>query len=126
MENIVAVAIGGAIGAVSRWLLTIVIQHKVEGAFPYGTMLVNLIGSLLIGLCMSYFLQKTELPLWVKLFVVTGGLGGLTTFSTFTAEWLALLESGSYGGALFYGGVQLLGGLLLCSLGFWLGRVIGS
>lgn len=124
LEKILAVALGGAIGALTRMFVTEWIQHKVSYSLPYGTMIVNLLGALIIGLLMSWFLNRPDTPIWIKFFLVTGCLGGLTTFSTFSFEWVDLLMTGDYTGALFYGGIQILGGLLLCWLGLNIGRAI--
>lgn len=124
LVKIMAVAIGGALGAVCRLLVTEYFNHKMPSMIPYGTMTVNLVGAFIIGLLMIYFLGDFSLPLWAKFFVITGCLGGLTTFSTFTYEWVALLESAHYTEALIYSGVQLVAGLLFCFLGMSLGRLL--
>ncbi len=121
--KILAVALGGAIGASTRFIVSDWMQSKLETGFPYSTMLINIVGSFIIGICMAYFLSREDLPAWIKLFVVTGCLGGLTTFSTFSYEWVALLSDREWMGAVFYGGVQILGGLLFCLLGGFVGRL---
>ena len=122
--SILAVAAGGAIGAVSRFLLSDFVQNKMHSGFPYGTMVVNLLGTFLIGFLMIYFLDEYSLPLWTKLMIVTGFLGSLTTFSTFTLEWVLLMQSGDYLGAALYTGVQLVAGFVFCLIGMALGRVV--
>lgn len=122
--KILAVAIGGGLGAVMRLLISEWSSHKLPTLFPMGTVIVNLVGAFIIGFLMMYFIDDFQLPQWVKFFFVTGFLGGLTTFSTFTYEWLTLMETGQYLWALYYGGIQLVGGLVGCTLGMALGRVV--
>ena len=121
--KILAVALGGAIGASTRFMVSEWMQNKLETGFPYSTMLINIVGSFIIGICMAYFLSREDLPAWIKLFVVTGCLGGLTTFSTFSYEWVALLSSREWIEAAFYGGIQIIGGLFFCLLGGFIGRL---
>lgn len=122
--KIAVVACGGAIGSVLRLLLSEWTQKELHTTYPYGTMVVNLIGALVIGLAMSVILQLETIPSWIKFFLVTGILGGFTTFSTFAYETVTLLQQGDWSGALFYGGVQLIVGLLLCFLGLAIGRFV--
>lgn len=122
MNSIIAIAIGGAIGALCR--------HYVGGwvamhyPWPYGTTTVNLIGCFLIGGLLGAITLHPDSPQWVRLLFVTGGLGAFTTFSTFSWEGVQLIMNGSYGVAILYILGQLLGGLLLCTLGLVLSRLI--
>lgn len=122
--KILSVAIGGALGAVLRLLISEWTNQKLDTLFPVGTVIANLLGAFVIGFLMIYFLDEFQLPQWVKFFCVTGFLGGLTTFSTFTYEWLTLMDTGQYIWALYYGGIQLIGGLVGCTLGMALGRLV--
>lgn len=93
LNSILAISAGASLGAVSRWLLGLALN----GLFPLippGTLAANLIGAYLIGLALAFFTQYSGLPPEWKLFVVTGFLGGLTTFSTFSAEVTHLLQQG--------------------------------
>lgn len=93
LNSILAISAGASLGAVSRWLLGLALN----GLFPLippGTLAANLIGGYLIGLALAFFTQYSGLPPEWKLFVVTGFLGGLTTFSTFSAEVTHLLQQG--------------------------------
>ena len=99
-------------------------MHKIGLAFPYGTMAVNLIGCLLIGLCLGAYILRPDWPEWIRFLLVAGGLGAFTTFSTFAFELLDLLLGGQYGQALMYGGIQLIGGLLLCWVGILITRAV--
>jgi len=95
---IIAVAFGGAIGAVGRFLLSTFL-HKILGdAFAYGTLGVNLLGSFIIGFLFVYF-EQTISPIQ-KAILVTGMMGALTTFSTFSLETILMLQSGLYFKAL--------------------------
>jgi len=84
-----AVGIGAALGAWLRWMLGIGFNPKVP-TLPLGTLAANLIGGYVIGIAVEYLSRNTGLPPEVRLFVITGFLGGLTTFSTFSAEATAL------------------------------------
>src|SRR5690606_40799152 len=86
-------------------------------SLPWGTLAANLIGGYLIGLVLGSFIHYPEVPDWLKLMLTTGFLGGLTTFSTFSAETVGLLERGSYIAAFGYAGVSLMGTLALTALG---------
>lgn len=112
-----AVAIGAALGALLRWGFGAGLNHLFP-ALPPGTLLANLLGGYGIGLALAYFAQHAELaPEW-RLLVMTGFLGGLTTFSTFSAEVVGLLQQGRAGWALATAGTHLAGSLLLTCAGF--------
>jgi len=112
--NFLAIGIGAALGAWLRWLLGL--RFNIVG-WPWGTMAANLIGGYLIGLMVALIAAHPAWPGWIRLAVITGFLGGLTTFSTFSAETVAMLEHGQYGAALAYAGTSLLGSLALTALG---------
>lgn len=113
-----SVGSGAAIGAVLRWALSYALNPK-WATLPLGTLSVNLIGAYLIGLAAAAFASHPAVPPAVRLFVVTGFLGGLTTFSTFSSEAVALLSGAHYGRAalhvLLHGG----GSFLLTALGMF-------
>ncbi|NSL55687.1 MULTISPECIES: fluoride efflux transporter CrcB [Uliginosibacterium] len=110
LNSILAISAGASLGAVLRWLLGTSL-NALFPAIPPGTLLANLIGGYLIGLAVAFFGQHAGLaPEW-RLFVITGFLGGLTTFSTFSAEVTTLLQQGRMlmaGGAI---AVHVLGSL---------------
>lgn len=122
MQNMLAVAAGGGIGAALRYAVTLAANMHGGIVFPYGTVLVNIIGSFLIGFLMMYFQGQADLPPMVKLFAVTGVLGGFTTFSTFNMELLTFIRAGDMGFALLYGGLNVIGAFFCC----WLGLAAGS
>lgn len=111
-----AIGIGAALGAICRWLLGLWLNSP-HVALPWGTLAANLIGGYLIGVVLGAFIHYPEAPDWLKFMLTTGFLGGLTTFSTFSAETVGLLERGSYLAAFGYAGVSLMGTLALTALG---------
>ncbi len=94
--NFLAVGIGATFGAWLRWLMGLRLN---TAAWPWGTFAVNLAGGYLIGLVLGLVAAHPEWPAWVRLGLITGFLGGLTTFSTFSAEVVQYLERGQYGAA---------------------------
>jgi CrcB protein len=118
-----AVAGGASIGACLRWAAGIWFGDVWEGV-PLGTLLVNAVGGLLMGVAMAvafYGRWPSELP---RLFVMTGFLGGLTTFSAFSAESLSLLQRGAWWFALLHTLAHVLGALACAAFGFWLARTL--
>jgi CrcB protein len=117
----VAVGVGAALGAWLRWLLGLAF-NAVLPALPLGTLAANLSGGLLIGAAVEFFGQRTGLaPEW-RLLVITGFLGGLTTFSTFSAESVGLMQRGQWGWALGHAALHLTGSVLLTFAGIALAR----
>ncbi|MDN3919955.1 fluoride efflux transporter CrcB [Roseateles violae] len=109
-----AVSAGASVGALARWGAGLLFNARWAG-FPLGTLLVNLVGGLLIGMALEWFgRQPNEL---LKLLLVTGFLGGLTTFSAFSGESLSLLQRGALGWALTHTLAHVLGALLSAYLG---------
>ena len=117
-----AVALGAALGALLRWQASLRLGFVVAG-FPLGTLAVNVVGGFLIGLALVWFRQHPDQTSG-RLFAVTGFLGGLTTFSSFSGESLALLQAGQVPLALLHSAAHLLGALAPVALGWWLGRAL--
>lgn len=118
--RILIVAAGGAVGSVARYLIGVAFVAKLGPGFPWGTLLVNVVGSGLLGA----LLQASRLPPNLLLGLGTGVMGGFTTYSTFNAETFRYLDAGAYGHASLYVGVTLVGCLVSCLLGFTLGRQV--
>ena len=118
--TIIVVASGGAIGATLRLLINGVVNKNFAHALPLGTLAVNLLGSLLIGVLFAYFHLNTSLSPHLKTFMVTGILGALTTYSTFAIESFFLLESGHYTQAFANMALNVFGTILMAGLGYLL------
>ena len=115
--ELAAVGAGAALGAWLRWGLSIWFNPRIPH-FPLGTLASNLLGGYLVGLAVAYFLTRADLPPAWRLFAITGFLGGLTTFSTFSAEVTELLLRGDYGAGFSLAATHLVGSLLLTAAGF--------
>jgi CrcB protein len=106
------VAVGGAVGSVSRFLLGAYVQQRVGAAFPVGTLLVNVTGSLLLGFLLRYALATEAISPEVRVLLTTGFCGGYTTFSTFSYETAALIEDGQYDRAALYVALSVVASLI--------------
>ncbi|MGQ9658711.1 MAG: fluoride efflux transporter CrcB [Thermochromatium sp.] len=115
----VAVFVGAGLGAWLRWSMGIALNPLLP-SLPLGTLAANLLGGLLIGLAIAWTGRHPGLPPEIRLFVITGFLGGLTTFSTFSAEVVTLLSKGELLWGLAAIGAHLLGSLAMTALGIWL------
>ena len=102
MAAYIAIAFGGALGAVSRYWLHSAVQRFNDSGFPLGTFAVNVLGSFLIGIFFVVLAEKAQIAEQWRPVIVVGFLGGLTTFSTFSLDALLLFEQGHYNTALFY------------------------
>lgn len=111
-----AVAIGGMLGCVLRWLLALALNRYFP-TIPPGTLAANLIGCYVIGVAIAFFTQNPHYPIEWRLFITTGFCGGLTTFSTFSAEVVLLYQSGRIGGAFLALSANLVGSLLMTVAG---------
>jgi fluoride exporter len=117
MLTVIAICIGACVGALSRWQLGLWLNPASAGLMPLGTLAANLIGGYLVGVCVGVFQQLPDLdPVW-RLALVTGFLGALTTFSSFSAEVVTMLQQGRYALAAGTSGVHLFGSLALTLLG---------
>ncbi len=121
MKQLLSVAIGGAVGAMGRYWLATWIYARLGSAFPYGTLAVNVMGSLLMGFLFTLLVERLDLdPVWRALLMV-GFLGAFTTFSTFSQETLNLLELREFGKAL----LNVVLSVGLCLVATWLGMNLG-
>jgi CrcB protein len=118
-----AIGLGAALGAWMRWGLGLWL-NPLSATLPYGTLAANLVGGYLIGLAIAFFAQHPGLPPEWRLFAVTGFLGGLTTFSTFSAEVFTLMSRGQWSWALGAASAHLFGSLALTALGVWCYHVL--
>lgn len=115
MHAVIAICLGASAGALARWGLALWLTPG--GLIPWGTLAANLIGGYLIGICLAIFQSLPQLdPVW-RLMLVTGFLGGLTTFSSFSAEVVTFLMEERYGLALGTATLHVLGSLLMTVVG---------
>jgi CrcB protein len=117
-KSVIAVAVGAALGALLRWHL----GNRLNALFPAippGTLLANLIGGYLIGLALAFFSSYPAISLEWRLLIITGFCGGLTTFSTFSAEVIVLLQRGQMLWATGTIAVHVAGSLLMTLAGMW-------
>ena len=123
--TVLAICIGAPLGALARWGLGLWLTPG--GLLPWGTLAANLVGGYLIGVAIAAFQAMPQLdPVW-RLLLITGFLGGLTTFSSFSAEVVEFLMAGRYGLTLLTAGLHVLGSLAMTVLGlkslaWWLAR----
>jgi CrcB protein len=119
----IAVAVGAALGAWLRWGLTVFLG-QMHAHIQLGTLVANVVGGYLIGLALGVFDSMPALsPAW-RLFVITGFLGGLTTFSSFSGEAMVLLQRGQYGWAFAHAALHLLGSIGCCVAGYATWRAV--
>lgn len=119
-----AVAIGGAAGAVLRYAATGWVQALTGSVFPWGTLAVNVAGSLALGAIMHLATERFLVPLELRLLLATGLCGALTTFSTFAYETLALLQANDWAGALANTGLNVVACLVAAYAGLVLARLV--
>jgi fluoride exporter len=122
MPNLLLVMAGGAIGAGFRFQLGRLALHQFGPGFPWGTLIVNLLGGLLIGVLAGLLARFGEAGESLRLFLGIGILGGFTTFSAFSLETINMLNRGELGSAAAYVTVSVVGSVLLLMAGLWLVR----
>ncbi|WP_129628765.1 fluoride efflux transporter CrcB [Candidatus Oscillochloris fontis] len=123
MHNIIAIAIGAAVGANLRYAISVWATRHLGASFPYGTLMINLLGCLLIGLLLSLANARIQLSETTRLLLVTGLLGGFTTFSSFGYETYNLINSGNWLAAIIYASTSMIVGLIAVFVGVELGRM---
>jgi len=125
MTNLLLIALGGAIGASLRHLSGTVILRLAGPAFPYGTLFVNVAGSLVMGFFIAWLVKRTGgSSNEMRLFFATGVLGGFTTFSAFSLDVANLIEGGNMSSALIYVLASVGFCVLAVFIGLWIGRAI--
>ena len=124
LKTIILIAVGGALGAVMRFLSQATIYELVGRSFPFGTMFVNVTGSFLMGLLSIFLVEKFNLGAEWHMAILIGVLGSFTTFSTFSLETITLLENGQ----LAHAGAYVVMSAVLCvtmaGAGIWLARTL--
>ncbi len=120
MKQILFIAAGGATGAVLRYLMANGVYTLLGRGFPYGTLVVNVTGSLAMGLIYVFFIERMDVGMAWRAGIIIGLLGAFTTFSTFSIETLNLIEAGEQ----LKAGLNILLSVVLCLFGCWLGLLI--
>ena len=120
MATIVAVGIGGAFGAIARYLISGWIYNRWDGIFPLGTYLVNVLGSFILGFLVVYFNEKVMISPAIKIMITVGILGSFTTFSTFSVETLKLIQLSMWKDAALNLILSIVSGLFFAWLGAFL------
>ena len=122
MTNLLLVAIGGALGASLRHLSGTAALRIMGAGFPWGTLFVNVLGSLVMGLFIAWMTKRTGASNEMRLFVATGILGGFTTFSAFSLDVVNMVERGAMAGAFGYIAASVIISLSAVFIGLWFGR----
>jgi CrcB protein len=124
VERILLIGLGGAIGTVLRYAVSILAARWLGTEFPYGTLIVNLAGAFVIGLVQEIGVESVLMPDTARLFLATGMMGGLTTYSTFSYETVRLMEANAWHQAWVNIFVTTVISLSLCFLGIAVGRLL--
>lgn len=118
--NVLYVALGSAMGGVCRYGVSMALNTA--SGFPWGTLCVNVIGSLFLGALSGWLVHGSDSVAALRAFAIVGFCGGFTTFSTFSNETFRLIENGRFGSALFYAAVSVIAGLVAVWIGYTLSR----
>ncbi len=121
MNHLLLIATGGALGAVSRYLVSTGVHGLLGRGFPYGTLSVNVLGSLLMGFFYILLLERLDPGAHWRPLLLVGFLGAFTTFSTFSIETINLME----GGELFRAMLNVLASVSTCIVACWIGVILG-
>ena len=119
--QLIAIAAGGALGAIFRFWLSTATYSMLGRGFPYGTLLVNILGSFLMGMATVLLIERLAVSAEWRAAILIGLLGAFTTFSTFSMETYNLVIDG----AVFKAALNVLASVILCLLAVWLGIVLG-
>ncbi|MCK5384047.1 MAG: fluoride efflux transporter CrcB [Alphaproteobacteria bacterium] len=126
MSTIVVVALGGAIGATMRYGVNVGTVHYLGHGYPWGTMIVNILGSFLMGIMIGKFAQMNQVSPELKALLTTGFLGAFTTFSTFSLDFITLWNRDAMLQAFGYMMFSVILGILALALGLWIMRSMAS
>ena len=121
MSQLAFIAAGGATGALMRYWMSNGIYALLGRGFPYGTLTVNVVGSLFMGFCYVFMIERMDISVEWRAGLLIGLLGAFTTFSTFSIETLNLLEAGEQ----LKAGLNILLSVTLCIVACWLGMIVG-
>ena len=122
--DFLAISIGAVLGANARYLIGGWVADRLGASFPYGTLLINLTGSFLLGMILAIVSQRASAPIWVRTGLAVGLIGSYTTFSTFGAETYSMLSAGSLLLAALNILASVAGSLVAVYLGMQVGRLI--
>jgi fluoride exporter len=122
IKSLLIIGIGGFLGSISRYLFAHLVYRWFVPVFPLSTLVVNVLGSLLIGMVYGFSEKGGLLSVEWRIFLTVGLLGGFTTFSTFTIEMIVMLRDGQYLNVLSYAMLSVFAGLAACFLGMFLIR----
>lgn len=123
MINLLAIFIGGGLGSLARYAVNLTLRiYSID--FPFSTLMVNLVGSVILGFAMALFWKQADIHVTVKLAITVGFCGGLTTFSTFSWETFDMIKNGEYLLAVLYTFVSVLVCVLAISLGAFLSKYV--
>ena len=122
IKNTLFIGCGSFLGGAARYLVSIAMKTVGKG-FPWGTLVVNLVGCLFIGLLWGFFSKNSNESSSWALFMTVGICGGFTTFSTFSKEALMMLQAGNFFGLLAYVAISVIAGIALVAAGYYLVRI---
>jgi CrcB protein len=125
MSALLVIAIGGAVGAICRYLVTVAMSRQFGDGFPWGTLTVNVVGALLIGMIVTW-VDRSIMTEQQRLLLMVGFLGALTTFSSFSLDAYNLYKNGQMSAAALYILASNTLAIVAVFGGVWLGRAIGS
>jgi len=120
MQNVIAIAIGGAVGAVMRYWVSNGVYNIMGRDFPYGTLVVNVLGSFVMGILYVYLIERLAETSLLRAALIIGLLGAFTTFSTFSIETLQLIENGEY----IKMALNIILSVVVCLIAVWLGVIM--
>lgn len=124
MKTALMVALGGAVGALARYMVGVGAMRFIGAGFPWGTLIVNVVGSLIMGMLIAAFALRYSISNEMRAFLTVGILGGFTTFSAFSLDFAVLMERKDYGLAVLYLGSSVGLSILALFVGLSIARVV--